>query len=214
MPSPSAMAVWVSDRSMRRRRMRGPAKIFCSAIADLDRFGHVAGRQCQQSRDRQIKSCKARFGKDMRETESTSSCRVLRPTRGSKPLVALHDGTNLLTALRHGRLNQAKERQQAKSRARQITARHGELPVFSAKQTHDPRYRAHCGDQQSKLGERFHSGTHDLQILQFDNAACQTRHRFSFIFTAFASANWHFSSLLVNEVIAEGATQSSSRTSS
>ena len=32
MPSPSAIAVWVSDRSMRRRRMRGPAKIFCSAI--------------------------------------------------------------------------------------------------------------------------------------------------------------------------------------
>ena len=32
MPSPSAIAVWVRPLAMRMRRMRGPAKIFWSAI--------------------------------------------------------------------------------------------------------------------------------------------------------------------------------------
>src|SRR5688572_19316355 len=33
MPNPSAMAVCVSPLALRMRRMRGPAKIFCSAMA-------------------------------------------------------------------------------------------------------------------------------------------------------------------------------------
>src|SRR5688572_29694306 len=34
MPSPSAIAVWVSPLALRMRRMRGPAKIFCSAMGE------------------------------------------------------------------------------------------------------------------------------------------------------------------------------------
>ena len=38
MPSPSAIAVWVRPLPLRMRRMRGPAKIFCSAIGFDNEF--------------------------------------------------------------------------------------------------------------------------------------------------------------------------------